>query len=468
MDLRALPLGRLPSTSPLLVISFALALAASAAGCAADDATPGSDGGGGGADAGGDAANDTGGSGDTQGDTGDPSIYWPVGSCDGAACDGDTDLAPSRRSEHAAVYDYDHDQMIVFGGITSVPIECGFPEAAYVAETWIYDAQCGTWREVAGTRPSARGRHMSTYGGGSMWVLGGRWRADGSASGDYTLRDDLWRFDSATETWTEVAQRGTRPAPRINGALVYDERRDRLWLFGGNSSASGGGYTPLSDAWSFDPATGEWRDEFFATAPRPRLFHTALYDYARDRMVITGGADTSAFSNTPVYYSDVWALDLGSIAWEELVASGPVPPGRFWGAWVHDTARDVYVLFGGHDATSLGNLNDVWELDPDALVWTRVATGDVPDNLEDVAFCDFPPDFVAADVSLPERRNAHQLVWSPNCGRAFLFGGKTDCGAADDVWSYADGVWTEERTAREGEICQRWRSNPDNCVSLCL
>jgi hypothetical protein len=49
-----------------------------------------------------------------------------------------------------------------------------------------------------------------------------------------------------------------------------------------------------------------------------------------------------------------------------------------------------------------------------------------------------------------------------------LFGGKTDCGAVNDMWRYDAEAWTNLELATAGEACHRWRSNPDNCVNMCF
>ena len=62
---------------------------------------------------------------------------------------------------------------------------------------------------------------------------------------------------------------------------------------------------------------------------------------------------------------------------------------------------------------------------------------------------------------------SRSLVWSSACERVLLFGGKTDCGIVDDLWSYSDGGWQKLQRATEGEVCLRWRDDPDRCTSLC-
>jgi hypothetical protein len=394
-----------------------------------------------------------------------------VGACEAskAKCAEFGDERPARSSEHAAAYDPERAELIVFGGTDSVPEACapGGP-VHFLDETWIYSDPCRGWARVTAPGPSATGRHMAAWGDGNVWVFGGRFREEESTSA-YALYDDLYRFEVASRSWHEVEVAGKRPAPRVNGGLIWDSARERLWLFGGNESSSGASYAPLADVWSFDPSARRWTaHEPAGTAPAARLFHAALYDAQRDGLVIFGGADEGAFANSASYYRDVWALSLPELEWVQLhPGRSGAPEGRFWAGLVHDSTRDAYLLFGGHDDQMLGNRNDTWRFDPDALSWEQLASGDQLQG-EARGVCDFPPDFTAVALDAPERRSAHSVVWSQPCKHALVFGGKTDCGSIDDVWSFDGERWQEELAATEGESCLRWRADPEQCGDLCF
>ena len=51
-------------------------------------------------------------------------------------------------------------------------------------------------------------------------------------------------------------------------------------------------------------------------------------------------------------------------------------------------------------------------------------------------------------------------------GEMLIFGGKTDCGLVNDVWSYTLGSgWSELSPATSGQACLRANQN---CSSLCF
>lgn len=63
--------------------------------------------------------------------------------------------------------------------------------------------------------------------------------------------NDTWEYNGATATWTLITTTGSPPA-RSGHAMVYDNARGRIVLFGGYGS----GY--LNDTWEYDGATGTW------------------------------------------------------------------------------------------------------------------------------------------------------------------------------------------------------------------
>lgn len=393
-----------------------------------------------------------------------------LGVCEAApgACGAPSGQAPTRLSEHGAAYDDVGKRMVVFGGTTGVPENCDpAVESQYLGETWIYDDVCDDWQLHQGAGPSARGRHGMAAGGGAVWMFGGRWRNDGARSGEYTLFNELWRFDLGTDTWSLVEPSGAAPLPRANPVVVWDSNADRLLVFSGNASSSGLNTTPLDDVWAYDPGANAWQRLDDVAGPEARLGATGAFDASRNQLVIFGGFDSFDFGGGVAYFRDIWAFDVDTAEWVQLQNEVGAPEGRFGATMIHDTVADVYVFYGGHDDQQLGNRNDVWFFDPTGAVWARLAEGDTFSEPQ-IGACNFPPNFTAIDPNLPERRSYGTFVWSETCGHGLLFGGKTDCGSANDVWAYADEAFTEEYAATAGEVCVRFRDNPDNCANLCF
>ena len=383
-------------------------------------------------------------------------------------CDGSFDPPPPL-NEHSGTYVEEERLVVIFGGNTSVPENCGYPAYTGESTTWLYydgplAQDCGPWVKLEGG-PPGRARHSAAYGEGKVWIFGGRVR-EGS-SGPYDIFNDLWHFDIETRTWTNIEPSNAPPPARYNTSLTYDPTSKSLWVFGGNISGSSLTPDAAKDLWKFDIETSTWQQISTPNYLRDRMWHNAIYDTSRERLVIFGGADESAYFDDAVYFNDLIWYTESTDSWGRA-EGGTAPDGRFWSQMVYRSLGDEYIIFGGHDDQLLGNRNDIWSFKPNEGIWTNLA-GEDTYNRPANGFCDFPPDFTNVQRDLPERRNAHSFAWSQTCDHGIIFGGKTDCGAINDVWSFeVDVGWTNQELATAGESCRRWRSNPDNCSNMCF
>jgi hypothetical protein len=208
-----------------------------------------------------------------------------------------------------------------------------------------------------------------------------------------------------------------RPIARGHHSAIYDPARDRMVVFGGddNSSAHFGDVWALSlagtPAWTQLTPTG--------TPPSARTSQSAIYDPVRDRMVIFGGSDGT------VLYDEVWALALaGRPAWTQLTPTGTPPSARSSHSAIYDPVRDRMVVFGGYKNN--GYLNDAWALSlAGTPAWTQLAPTGTP----------------------PVTRWGHSAIYDPVRGRMVVFGGYVFGGQeVNDVWalSLADTpAWTQ-------------------------
>lgn len=363
---------------------------------------------------------------------------------------------PGPRGEVGGAWDDTRKRLVIFGGDQGEPVECS-SQPDFVGETWAWETDCGGFADLTTDEgPPPRGRFASVGDEGHLYIHGGRWRETGD-TGRYTLYDDLWAFDYATDTWTLLAEEG--PGERSNHTLVVAGRR--LLLFGGNDSTNGASFSPLDDTWSFDLDAGTWEPLDTTGDPVARLFHAAVVTDDGRTMYVYGGGDEGAF--TGPFFADLQALDLDTLAWSEVHGSRQAPDARIWAnlAW-HDSR--LY-LFGGHDDGALGNTNQVWTYQAASDEWDELLGGDVLAN-DAVGFCDFPANFVEPDLASPERRDANVGVMDPD-GQLWIFGGKTDCGIINDVWSFSSSseTWTEESPATSGEICLRAYAE---CETMCF
>jgi hypothetical protein len=309
-----------------------------------------------------------------------------------------TGTAPSQRTYHSAIYDPVRDRMVVFGG----------GAGSRYNDVWALSlAGTPAWTQLtpSGTPPSARISHSAVYDPvrDRMVVFGG-----------VPVLNDVWALSLAgAPAWTQLTPAGTPPLGRANHSAIYDPVRDRMVVFGGSSVS---GY--LNDVWALSlPGTPAWTQLSSTGAPpSPRVYHSAIYDSVRDRMVVFGGV-----SLVSGYHNDVWALSLaGTPAWAQVAPTATPPSRRGTHSAIYDPVRDRMVVFGGSVSS---RFNDVWGLSlAGTPTWTQLTPVGTP----------------------PSGPAGHSAIYDPVRGRMVVFGGVGS--SFNDVWtlSLADtSVWTQ-------------------------
>jgi hypothetical protein len=119
-----------------------------------------------------------------------------------------------------------------------------------------------------------------------------------SAAGSLVLTDETWELRDGAWTKLEI----TGPSPRNRHVMAYDEKNERVILFGGARSFALDGC--LADTWTFDGA--QWTELGTDAAPEPRAGSTLSYDPEAGAMLLAGGAPCPF--NAPAY-RDLWVFD---------------------------------------------------------------------------------------------------------------------------------------------------------------
>ena len=248
-------------------------------------------------------------------------------------------VAPPR-AELEGAWDAARSRFVFFGGDRGVPVDCR-SQTNFTDEVWAFHTDCDNFEQLeVSAGPAARGRHAVALDAtrGHMYVHGGRSRE--GTSGTYTLYDDLWSYDLATDAWTQVETTGGGPSARsMHGAVVVG---DHLVVFGGSTSPSGLSYAPQDDVWVLDTQTRVWTEMEVAGGPSRRQFHAmAVVD---DAVFVYGGGDENAF--TGPFFDDLWTLIVTEWTWTQLHdGSGGAPAARIWPDLVADPGRDRLILW---------------------------------------------------------------------------------------------------------------------------
>lgn len=221
-----------------------------------------------------------------------------------------------------------------------------------------------TQLQVSGSAPTAREDHTWTItpDGVTAYLFGGRDRA--------ILRDDLWAYSLATDTWSLLAPSGVRPSARFGHNAAWVEGVG-LVIFAGQAGADF-----FNDLWAYDPASNEWRSlRASGTVPVPRYGSCAAVG-ADGRLWISHG-----FTSEGQRFADTRAYDFATGAWTDETPAGDAPiPRCLHACWWTDDGR--LILYAGQ-TTGVTALGDRWRLTvgerPGTNTWSQLQpSGELP------------------------------------------------------------------------------------------
>jgi hypothetical protein len=210
-----------------------------------------------------------------------------------------------------------------------------------------------SWKRVAeGSDPPGRWGHQLVFDARrNRAVLFG-----GEGDGGIPL-GGLFAYSFDDESWSAISVSGDAPSPRFNGAAIADPERDRMLVFCGYDGAM------LDEVWAFDFGTDSWSR--LPSGPSPRIDVVAATDGRRAWLY---GGFTRFGPLPPDELGDLWELDLETDLWQELPAEPPLPAPRTNSAFGH-FAGALY-LSGGHP--SAGYSSDAWRYDVAARRWESI------------------------------------------------------------------------------------------------
>ena len=195
---------------------------------------------------------------------------------------------------------------------------------------------------------------------------------------------ELWSYAVATNTWTKVEQGGDMPAenpnqqdgePHFHSLLSYDSFADRLVL-----TLLG----DAGETWSFAPRAGAWTKQKSAPPTlNTGYFESggeAVFDTARGLTVVFSDGVVATYDAA----ADEWTKVAPGPGWPdmEMVDDMPTGPLARLGHWlVYDPVNERIVMFGGHARMLEDNgnivwrdLDDVWAYDLSTNSWVELVS----------------------------------------------------------------------------------------------
>lgn len=274
-------------------------------------------------------------------------------------------VAPLPRNDHAMTYDTESDRVIVFGGV--------FENLQYLSDTWAYDVNTNTWREMAPTQAPARRCCMEmVYDAESDRVI-----LFGGITPSLEDLNDTWTYDLNNDTWTRMAPPSAPPA-RHRAAGAYDAESDRFILVGGHR---GGGDPVMRDTWAYDFNNNTWED---LTQPGFWWASSAsmAYDAQSDVIIHFGGERDAGITN------ETWSYDYNANTWTDMMPTVR-PPVQWMQDMAYDSESDRMILFGKGGIGS-----DTWSYNYDANAWAQRSPAPEPSGRDSELAYDSESDLV--------------------------------------------------------------------------
>ncbi|TQD72389.1 hypothetical protein C1H46_042080 [Malus baccata] len=230
-------------------------------------------------------------------------------------------------------------------------------------EVHVFDTATHSWSQPAikGTPPTPRDSHSCTTVGDNLFVFGG-------TDGMNPLRD-LHVLDTSLHTWISPSLRGEAPEAREGHSAALVGKR--LFIFGGcGKSASNDNEVYFNDLYILNTETFVWKRAMTSGNPPSRRDSHTCSSW-KNKLIVIGGEDGHDY-----YLSDVHIFDTDTLIWRELKTTGQFMPPR-GGHCTVAFGNNLFVFGGFTDAQNL--YNDLYMLDVDTGVWTKVLTaGDGP------------------------------------------------------------------------------------------
>lgn len=256
----------------------------------------------------------------------------------------------SARTGHTAVLI--NNKIYVFGGTD---------ETTRRNDLYSYDIQSNLWVQVDtnGMVPTPRSGAKSIACGASFYLFGGYTRKDG------TYYNDLYRFDTALNTWNKLFCSGEIPSIRTDHTAVLYE--NAIYIFGGYD-----GKNRFNDLKACRLENYEWKNvNNTGVQPLPRFGHSAVV--FNDSMYIFGGWDGHETLD------DLYQYNFTTGFWYELKRTvGLRPSPRYRHSCV--VFSGSLFIFGGVDK-SQRRFNDLHEYNIQHKEWTaKRVEGEIPSH----------------------------------------------------------------------------------------
>ncbi len=261
------------------------------------------------------------------------------------------------------------------------------------------------------------------------------------------------KSEQVSASWTELP---TTNFPLMRGeyAMAYNSRHKKIVAYGGRTGFRSD-FQNVNETWAFDYKKTTWVNLEAKSSPPWRSSHAMVYDQVRDMVVLFGGNDfTKAFN-------DLWQYDYSSNTWTNITPDYS-PEARQMHGMVYIPDREVIIVFGGRRLNGGAAFSDIWELNRRTYTWKKLNPENSPgvsdhvnityDQLADKVLLYIAPaiwvyDFDSNNWTELEPNNKPDLdhssfIYEPKYNKSLLFGNVDGFRRQTWVFDYSTNSWT--------------------------
>lgn len=219
----------------------------------------------------------------------------------------------------------------------------GFWKFNFVAQRWqkLSNTSAPTTGMYAGIAVDTTNNAIYTFGG-----------YDGNSNNEF------YKYDIATDTWSQPSV-GTKPNTRHGLAMIYDDVTHALWVYGGRESST---WNDFQDVWKYDIATTTWTQVRSTSSPGTRSY-MGWFKYGR-YLYVYGGYNDPSDQN----YDDMWRYHLDTDTWSQVSNPATRPTPVRLNPMCIDEENGFAYLIGGQN-TSLVSINQFWKYNITNNTW---------------------------------------------------------------------------------------------------
>uniref|UniRef100_A0A6J0TXA9 Uncharacterized protein isoform X2 n=1 Tax=Pogona vitticeps TaxID=103695 RepID=A0A6J0TXA9_9SAUR len=211
-----------------------------------------------------------------------------------------------------------------------------------------------TWERIPqdGHIPSSRQGHSLCIVKGKIYLFGGC-----SSKNAECCLPGIYTFDLGSLTWEKITTNGIAPQTLKHSSAVVGEN---IYIYGGIQCGKA-----VDDLYVFNTVSQSWTPvKTYGLAPGARSGHA--FATIGEVIYMFGGC-----SNEDEYCTDTFALDTVSLTWQKCEVKGEQPVGRSDHTFTAHHDKDIY-LFGGTSVSNDGSKilkNDIMKLSLARMKW---------------------------------------------------------------------------------------------------